>query len=110
VRVYTVGLPTRIRTERIAEIISDLWEQATVGGISGENTSAAAAHIFGRTVLGMSADVVWHMSELKGTEMEMSVNQKLTVGVFILIGIAAVYFTVMLIVSGIDGGWLFDSP
>ena len=104
---YTMGLPRRIRTERIAEIASDLWEQATHSGAKGESASAVAAHIFGRTVLGMPADVAWHFGELKGDDMQMSTDQKTVVGAFIFLGVAALYFTVMLVVSGINDGWLF---
>jgi hypothetical protein len=109
VRAYTIGLPARLRAERQAEIASDLWEQATVGGADGENAGGIAAHIFGRTVLGMPADMAWHMGELKGADMEMSVNQKLVVGAFIVLGVTALFFTSMLVVSGIDDGWLFSN-
>ncbi len=110
VRAYTVGLPPQIRTERIAEITSDLWEQATAGGTNGDSATSVAAHIFGRTVLGMPADLAWHFDELKGAEMQMSTNQKWTVGAFIFLGVAALVFSVMLVVNGIDQGWLFSSP
>lgn len=109
VRAYTVGLPTQLRNERIAEIASDLWEQATAGGLDGAGASAVAAHIFGRTVLGMPADVAWHMSELKGNEMQMSVEQKWTTGTFFVLGVAAIVFTALLIQGGIHGEWLFTN-
>ena len=80
VRTYTTGLPTRIRAERKEEIASDLWEQASVGGNEGESANAIAAHIFGRAVLGMPADVAWHLGELKGDGMQLSNNQKPIVG------------------------------
>ena len=76
VQAYTVGLPTRIRADRKAEIASDLWEQATESGVEGESASAVAAHIVGRTVLGMPADVAWHLGELKGDDMQLSTDQK----------------------------------
>ena len=107
VRAYTAGLPTRIRADRKAEIASDLWEQATEGGIEGESANAVAAHIFGRTVLGMPADVAWHLGELKGDDMQLSIGQKSIVGLFILLGVATVVFGVIGIVIGIVDGWLF---
>ena len=63
IQAYTVGLPTRTRAERKDEVMSDLWEQATDGGIEGERANVVAAHIFGRTVLGMPADVAWHVGD-----------------------------------------------
>jgi uncharacterized membrane protein YhaH (DUF805 family) len=94
----------------MAEIASDLWEQATHGGLSGESPKAVAAHIFGRTVLGMPSDVAWHMGELKGVETQMSGNQKMAVGAFVFLGVNAIIFSVMLVVNGIDQGWLFNNP
>ena len=57
VNAYTTGLPRRASGERRGEIASDLWEQATSAGVEGESANAVAAHIFGRTVLSMPADV-----------------------------------------------------
>ena len=108
VQAYTAGLPTRIRADRKAEIASDLWEQATEGGTEGESANAIAAHIFGRTVLGMPADVAWHLGELKGDDMQLSIGQKTVVGAFIVLGVAAVVFSVMIIINGIVDGWLFS--
>ena len=108
VRAYTAGLPTRIRADRKAEIASDLWEQATEGGIEGESANAVAAHIFGRTVLGMPADVAWHLGELKGDDMQLSIGQKSVVGAFILLGMATLVFGVMMFVDGIVNERLFN--
>ena len=108
VQTYTLGLPARVRAERNDEIASDLWEQATEGGSEGESANRTAAHIFGRTVLGMPADVAWHLGELKGHDMQMSIGQKSIVGAFILLGLLTVNFSVMLIVSGISDRWLFS--
>ena len=108
VRTYTTGLPTRIRAERKEEIASDLWEQASEGGSEGNSANTIAAHIFGRAVLGMPADVAWHLGELKGDDMQLSNNQKATVGAFIFLGIATLVFGVLLIKSGITQDWLFN--
>jgi len=109
-QTYTEGLPTHIRAERKEEIASDLWEQASEGGAEGESANAIAAHTFGRAVLGMPADVAWHLGELKGDEMQLSISQKSIVGIFILLGLATIIFGVMLSINGIDQGWLFHNP
>ena len=106
-QAYTAGLPTRVRTERKAEIASDLWEHATEGGIEGESTHSIAAHIFGRTVLGVPADVSWHISELKGENMQFSTSQRAIVGAFIALGVATVVFAVLIFINGIADEWLF---
>lgn len=105
-QIYTAGLPTKIRIERKAEIKSDLWEQAIDGVNEGRRTSVVAAHIFARTTLGIPADVAWHLGELKGADMHMSFGQRSAVGVFIVLGVASVFFALALGVSG-DGfnGW-----
>jgi len=108
VRTYTTGLPTRIRAERKEEIASDLWEQVSEGGSEGNSANTIAAHIFGRAVLGMPADVAWHLGELKEADMQLSNNQKATVGAFIFLGIATLVLGVLLIKSGITQDWLFN--
>ncbi len=110
VNAYTTGLPKLSGGERREEIASDLWEQATGAGLEGQSPGVAAAHIFGRTFLGMPADVAWHLGELKGEEMEMSIGEKSVVGVFAVLGIATVVFGVLLGSNGIVDGWLNDSP
>ena len=107
VEAYTTGLPTRIRAERKEEIESDLWEQATGGGIEGESANAVAAHIFGRVVLGMPADMAWHLGELKGEDMQLSLGQKTVVGAFIVLGVATLVFGALLLINGIVDEWLF---
>ena len=109
VHAYTVGLPASIRFERMAEITSDLWEQATWSGVHGESARAVAAHIFGRTVLGMPADVAWHIDELKGNDMQMSIGQKSTVGAFIVLGVATLVFGAGMLVTGSEQKWLFTN-
>ncbi|MDA1095761.1 MAG: hypothetical protein O3B84_00675 [Chloroflexi bacterium] len=106
--VYTAGLPKLIRTERRSEIASDLWEQATNGGFDGKSANAIAAHIFGRVVLGMPADIAWHLGELKGENMEYSVGQKSVIGVFTVLGVLTVLFGTLIVQSGIADGWLFS--
>ena len=108
VRTYTTGLPARIRAERKEEIASDLWEQASAGGNEGESANAIAAHIFGRAVLGMPADVAWHLGELKGDDMQLSFSQKATVGTFIALGIATLALGVMIFKSSITSDWFFN--
>ena len=107
VQAYTTGLPTRIRAERKDEVVSDLWEQATDGGIEGESPNSVAANIFGRTVLGMPADVAWHVGELKGADIQMSFGQKSVIGAFIVMGIATLVFGLAIFFNGIAQGWLF---
>jgi hypothetical protein len=102
VHAYTSGLPKLRGGERREEIASDLWEHATGAGLEGQSPGAAAAHIFGRTVLGIPADVAWHLGELKGEEMEMSLNEKATVGAFIVLGVATIIFGIILAIAGID--------
>ena len=109
VQAYTAGLPTRIRADRKAEIASDLWEQATEGGTEGESANAIAAHIFGRTVLGMPADVAWHLGELKGDDMQLSTDGKVIVGTFVVLGVAAFVFGLLKLVDGIVDEWFFTS-
>jgi len=110
VNAYTTGLPRHAGGERREEIASDLWEQATTSGVEGQGANTVAAHIFGRTVLGMPADVAWHLGELKGEDMEMSIGQKSVVGAFVVLGIATMVFGVLLGTNGIVDGWLNDSP
>ncbi len=109
VQAYTAGLPTRIRAHRKAEIASDLWEQATEGGTEGESANAIAAHIFGRTVLGMPADVAWHLGELTGDVMQLSTDGKVVVGTFVVLGVAAFVFGLLKLVDGIVDEWFFTS-
>ena len=69
-RFYTTGLPPRIGCGRRDEIASDLWEQATEAAYQGDSAVATAAHIFGRALLGMPADLSWYAAELRGCHME----------------------------------------
>ncbi len=107
-RLYTVGLPSRTGEQRRAEIESDLWEHAVSAGEAGEPPSAVAGQIFGRVVLGMPADMAWHLSELRGDDMQVSVGQKAIVGVFAVLGILTVFFGISILVTGITDGWLFE--
>ena len=56
----------------------------------------------------MPADLAWHLGELKGEDMQMSIGQKAIVGAFIFLGVATVYFGVMILVPGINDDWLFE--
>jgi hypothetical protein len=61
VAIYTRGLPEPVRSERIAEIASDLWDHqqgATVGNAARAGT---ALQVFLRLVLGAPSDMAWHV-------------------------------------------------
>ena len=47
---------------------------------------ATAAHIFGRAVLGMPADLSWHAAELRGRHVETTTPRGILIG-FTLIGL-----------------------
>ena len=88
-RVYTTGLPSQVGRGRRDEIASDLWEQATEAASQGESAAATAAHIFGRAVLGMPADLSWHAAQLRGRNMETTTTRGTVIG-FTLIGLMGV--------------------
>ncbi|MEX0782337.1 MAG: hypothetical protein WD557_06775 [Dehalococcoidia bacterium] len=57
VRLYTRGLDARLRSERRAELESDIWEQS-----HGRRDGAAWAVLL-RCLLGMPADLSWRLEQ-----------------------------------------------
>ncbi len=57
VRLYTLGLSEAVRSRRIEELESDVWEQ----GVAGRDRPAlpTAAHVLWRVLAGMAADIGW---------------------------------------------------
>ena len=104
-RLYTTGLPAQVGGRRRTEIASDLWEQATYAGDSGDGPGRTAALIFGRTVLGMPADVSWHVAELGGPEMEGSLRRKALVGLTVVVAGLSLMTGVGMTVGLFIGGW-----
>ncbi|MCZ6544702.1 MAG: hypothetical protein O6913_03230 [Chloroflexi bacterium] len=104
VRAYTTGLPRPIGQDRRDEIASDLWEHAADAGASGAGARTTAAQIFGRAVLGMPADLSWHLGELKGDTMT-TMPQRLTVIVFGLFGFLSLLMGVGMVVGLTHGNW-----
>ena len=56
---YTDGLPWRIAEERLAEIASDLWEQAAAADAAGLSGGALARSVRRRRFAGRRDDLVW---------------------------------------------------
>ena len=106
-RVYTVGLPARCARERRDEVASDLWEHATDGARSGSNAGAIAAEIFGRAVLGMPADLSWHLDELRGESMA-SPTPRLTALLWIGVGLLSIVMAAGFLTGLASGDWQID--
>ena len=109
-RVYTTGLPCQIRQDRRDEIASDLWEHAADAGAAGAGARATAAHIFGRAVLGMPADIVWHVGELKGTPMDDLKHQTLRLVAAAVVGVLSIATGIGFLVGLSQGNWSADDP
>lgn len=110
VRVYTTGLPRTVARERRDEIASDLWEHATDAGVAGTSGRATAAHIFGRAVLGMPADIAWHVGALKGSATEDGTHQTLRFVAALLVGVLSVALGILFLVGLARGQWDADDP
>jgi hypothetical protein len=106
-RVYTVGLPARCARERRDEIASDLWEHATDEARSGSNAGATATEIFGRAVLGMPADLSWHLDELRGESMAFP-TPRLTALLWIGVGLLSIVLAAGLLTALASGDWQID--
>ncbi len=59
VRLYTSGLPPKLREERRSEIDSDLWEQERDACATGRTPQVTASEAFGRWLMGIPADLTW---------------------------------------------------
>jgi hypothetical protein len=106
-RVYTAGLPARSARERRDEIASDLWEQTTDGARSGSAAGATAAEIFGRVVLGIPADLSWHLDELRGESMAFP-TPRLTAVLWIGVGLLSIVMAAGLLTALASGDWQID--
>lgn len=102
VRLYTSGLPAAIQHRRRAEVDSDLWEQ---GEMAAEETASNAGHILARLVLGMPADISWHIAELGGPTMERSMTAKALVAGTVVLGGLSIALGVGLLIGLAEGGW-----
>ena len=60
VKAYTAGLPAAIKTERRAEIESDIWEQLN----DSSRRAIAGLEIFLRSLLGVPADLTWRLEQV----------------------------------------------
>ena len=103
-RVYTTGLPRQVARERRDEIASDLWEHAIDAETVGSSAQATATQIVGRSVLGMPADIAWHVGELKGDTMETT-SQRLTMATWGLIGLLSIVMGILMLVGLSQGNW-----
>lgn len=64
---YTSGLSESLRTIRLAEIESDLWEHQDWARGEGEATVDTGFEILSRLVLGIPADITWrHATKVSG--------------------------------------------
>ncbi len=106
VRVYTAGLPRQVARERRDEIASDLWEHAVDAGAAGAGARATAAQIFGRAVLGMPADIAWHVGELKGPQMETSGSRTLVFAA--VVAVLSIVMGILMLVGLSQGNWSAD--
>jgi hypothetical protein len=62
VRMYTVGLEASNRSDRRAEIESDLWEHRNYAAAEGKGSAVTSLSIFGRWLAGIPADLSWRTS------------------------------------------------
>lgn len=62
VRIYTAGLDASNRSDRRAEIESDLWEHRNYAASEGKGSGATSFSIFGRWLAGIPADLSWRTS------------------------------------------------
>ena len=106
VRVYTTGLPRQAARERRDEIASDLWEHASDAGAGGAGARATAAQIFGRAVVGMPADVAWHVGELKGPQMETAENRTLIFAA--VVAVLSIVMGILMLIGLSQGSWSLD--
>ena len=105
-RLYTAGLPAQVAKGRRAEITSDLWEHATAASADGAGAGTTAAQIFGRTVLGMPADVSWHVGEVKGPQMESTGSR--TFAVVAAVAVLSIVMGILMLVGLSQGNWAAD--
>jgi hypothetical protein len=63
---YTIGLPDDVRSERLDEVRSDLFEQVAAEDRARSSDRALARSIGGRAIRGAVADVGWRRAELRG--------------------------------------------
>ena len=64
--IYTLGLEIERRSDRQAEISSDLWEHKNHAAAEGEGPIATSLSILGRWMAGVPADLSWRASYLLG--------------------------------------------
>ncbi len=98
--LYTAGLPSEVKCERLAEIEYDVWEHERNGEAEGQRSDVIQGEIFFRFLTGIPADLLWRR-EQAGAErrskegnmvLKQSGNATTSMG-FILAGVllAAIY-------------------
>ena len=60
-KLYTAGLGRELRTSRLAEIESDLWDQQETDAADGVSRGATAMDMFARLVTGLTDDIAWRV-------------------------------------------------
>ena len=60
-RIYTMGLPTEIKTARLDEIDSDLWEQTQDASLVSRQSNSVTKQMLGRMLFGMPDDLSWRI-------------------------------------------------
>ena len=66
---YTLGLPAAVRDARLAEIESDIWEQADFARGQGKTVYFVTLQICSRLLLGIPMDLSWRLTG-RGAERE----------------------------------------
>ena len=100
-RVYTCGLPARLRDDRIREIECDLWESTHDG-----ERPPRPLEMLTRLVLGLPHDLSWRVEQSPGaSDMNIApLPQRITVSAF------ACSFTLHAIALACAAGWISSSP
>ena len=98
--IYTAGLPDEARKRRRAEIDSDLYEHQQDALTTTGATTALAADVFGRFLLGLPADVSWRLGLLR-TSGRASVAPVAAVSFALFVAAISVAFAVS---HGLQGG------
>ena len=63
IRVYTIGLGPELRTDRLAEVNSDLWEHELDDQLNGVAVRSTAWEMLARLASGMPADLAWRLEQ-----------------------------------------------
>lgn len=81
VGLYTRGLPSEVRNDRLDELRSDIWDSTHDPSSSRDASTKTAWRLFSRTVFGMPQDIVWRVEAGRSSGVGNSELAKVGIGV-----------------------------